>query len=330
MAIYDFETDFSNHLMEYMNRRKGFDFCARVFTNMESLNACLRQNRIDILLLGEDVAELLGDRLCGRENIGQICLLSENSRVKENSPFPVIFKFQSAEELIREIMLLYASDMLEGERIPAGNMKLYSVYSPCGGSGKTCIALSAALELSGRGETLYVGLEPYSVLSVLMKQKPERGISDWIYYLKQSGTALRSKFGSVVCRKDSLDYIAQPENGMDLNELTAEDMEKWIEQLGEENYRYVVFDIGVMNSGIMTLLRSSSRILVPVGSGYLEQEKYSCFLGQLERAGEKAVAGRLKRICPPRDELLSGKEFGLWQLQEGRLGGYIREILREE
>ena len=330
MAIYDFETDFSHHLMEYVNRKKEYDFHARVFTNIESLNAYLRQNRIDILLLGEDVEELFGDGLSGRENIGRICLLSENSRVRDDSPYPVFFKFQSARELIHEIMLLYLSEDPGAGRMMSGNMKLYSIYSPCGGSGKTCIALSAALELSGKGETLYVGLEPYSVLSVLMKQKPEQGISDWLYYLKQSGTAWKSKFRSVVCRKDSLDYIAQPENGMDLNELAPEDVERWITQLEEENYRYVVFDIGIMNSGVMALLRSSSRILVPVGGGFLEQEKYSCFLGQLRRSGEEEIAGRLKRLCPPRDELLLRKEFGLNQLQEGRLGRYIREVLQEE
>ena len=42
LGIFDFETDFSNNLMDYMNRRKGFDFHVRVFTNVESLNACLK------------------------------------------------------------------------------------------------------------------------------------------------------------------------------------------------------------------------------------------------------------------------------------------------
>ncbi|MBO5198907.1 MAG: hypothetical protein J6B85_10375 [Lachnospiraceae bacterium] len=328
LGIFDFETDFSNNLMDYMNRRKGFDFHVRVFTNVESLNACLKEMRIDILMLGEDVAELFEDRLCERQNIGQICLLSESQHVREGTRYPVIFKFQSAEGMIREVLALYEeSGNLAKQAAVLGKTKIYSVYSPCGGSGKTCLALAAALELSRKGETLYVGFEPYSALKVLMKQQPEQGISDLIYYLKQSKTAFAGKQRSIVCRRDALDYIAGPANGLDLCEMDAEDAGRWLTELEQDTYRHVVIDIGIISEAVMTLLRSSEEVLVPVGGGFLEQEKYACFLSQLERAGESDIIKRLKKLKLPQDELLIDREFGLWQLQDGKLGHFVRELL---
>lgn len=333
LAIYDFETDFSSNLMEYLNRRKGFSFRTRVFTTIESLKGYLSQNRIEILLLGEDAAELFEGELCGRQNIGQICILSESSHVREDSPYPVIFKFQSAEELLREILELYEENgrgTLSGTALLTGT-KIYSVCSPCGGSGKTCLSLAAALVLAEYGETLYVCLEPYSVLQVILKKKPEQGISEWIYYLKENVAGLKAKFRSIVIREGAVDYLAGPSHGIDLNEFREEEMEKWLKQLSEEEtYRYAVFDIGIMSEAVLSLLRHSSEIFVPVGEGYLEEEKYGCFLNQLTRSGDGNLADRLKRLKLPEAEELREKSFELWQLKDGRLGGFVQELLKNE
>lgn len=329
LAIYDFESDFSNNLMEYLNRKKGFSFRTRVFTNMESLNSYLSQNRIEILLLGEDAAELFEDGLCGRQNIGQICLLTESGRVREDSAYPVVFKFQSAEELLREVLSLYEEKDSGAKRITlTGVPGIYSVCSPCGGSGKTCLSLAVAAALAEKGETLYVSLEPFSVLQVLLRHKPEQGISEWIYYLKESGPGLKTRFHSVVVREGEVDYIAGPSHGMDLNDLDEEDMETWLRQLAEEeNYRYIVFDIGIMNEAVLTLLRHSGRILVPVKKGFLEEEKYACFLKQLNRSGDGDLTERIERLTLPYEEELDGRQFEMRRLKDGELGRFVQNFL---
>ena len=71
----------------------------RLFTSLEMLKKAAEGGGIDVLLAGEEVA---GEIRGLREKIPQIMLLSEGSQVSEKSDYYLLFKYQSAQNIVKD------------------------------------------------------------------------------------------------------------------------------------------------------------------------------------------------------------------------------------
>lgn len=308
LAIYDYEPDYANHLMDYIKRKQKRITQVRVFTNQSSLREYLEHDKINILLLADriPVEEVQHD------NIKHICLLSEGNFVRESSGYPVIYKFQSAELIIQELFSYFPLILEEGRRIGSSGqgVKVVSIFSINRETEQTLLSLSLARQYAGRKKTLYINLAIFQTFPELKNRDTEKSLSEFIYYLKQNHPSLITKMQGIITRMDQLDYIQGVTFGPDLYELTTDDMVKWIKELRECNeYEIIIFDVGSFFQATLELFRESDQVLLVLGENEWEQSKFHSFKGQLLWAGFEDVIQKLKVVPLTRVEQESYQSF---------------------
>ena len=161
LLIYDKEINYACKLMEYLNQKQDFLLEAKVFTNFMDLKEHLEENKTDILLIGEEMDREQLDI----KQIGHIVLLTEHSIVKEAGEYPFLYKFQSMEQIMKELIIYYGElgICIVKKVIPKEkDIKLIGVCSAFGGCGKTLFSLAMGQEFAKYKKVLYVGMEAIS------------------------------------------------------------------------------------------------------------------------------------------------------------------------
>ena len=146
--------------MDYLNEKRSTPFEVQAFTNVESLKEFASEQEIEILLIStramcNEIREL---------PISRVVILSEGEQFQETDlEYPFVYKYQSSDQLISEVMEYYAgtnpSTCLLTTTVKT---KLIGVYSPVGRSGKTSFALALGEILAETKQVLYLNLEEYS------------------------------------------------------------------------------------------------------------------------------------------------------------------------
>ncbi len=300
LAIYDRETEYANHLMDYI-KRKQKKLTVRVFTNPDSLREYSEQNPIQILLINENmpVEEIRQD------NIENICILSEDNDSSEKTDYPTIYKFQSAENLMKELFSYYPP--LEVQKRSINSLEytteIISVFSICEGAGRSVFSFSLAKQYAALKKTLYVNLDIIQVLPEFLGHKADKDLSEFIYFLKQNPTDLISKMNSIILKRNNLDYIEGVSFGPDLHELTADDINLWLREIiRNTDYEAVVFDVGCFFHAMLELFRNTGKLLLLLGENSWEQARYNNFINQLDWAGYEDITEKITAVPLPAEE----------------------------
>lgn len=299
LALYD-EEGYMPCLVDYLCKKGHQMLESRLFTNVQLLKESANNGEIDVLLAGEEVVE----KIQGLDKvIPQIMLLSEGDKACEGSSYILLFKYQSAQEIVREIL----SQVAEDDRIQCGgqksrrrNIEMIGVYSPFGGGGVTQYALTMIKELGKENQALYINLELFNGLDFMLprgKEKNEsyRGMSEVIFYLKQRKEKLALKLESVIFSADGIDGIAAVEDYRDLYNISQEEMAQFLDVLeGQTAYSKVVFDIGYLSEASLYLMSQCSRVYIPQPQSRIQQSKEDAFRRLLIRENydelEKSIA----------------------------------------
>lgn len=292
LAIYDTETSYANRLTDYIKRKQKRITQVRVFTNPDSLKEHLVHNKIDILLLGEDIP---ADQI-KLENIRNICLLTEGGRIKEEGGYPVIYKFQSADLVVREIFSYFPTETNEGNRKETGNnLRIITVFSTAKNDERTMLSLSLAGKYASGKKVLYVNLDTIHPFSEY--QDTGKSLSEFIYYLKQNTPNLITKLNEIISRRNQLDFIGGVSFGPDLFDLAPDDIALWIKELKKySEYEVIIFDVGSFFLAALELFRESNRILYLLGGNDLEQTRFRILKDQLCWAGFEDITQKLTAI----------------------------------
>lgn len=283
IALYDKE-GYMPCLVDYLCKKGHSMMETRLFTSKERLIERAEAGKIDVLLAGEEVA---GEIRSIKDRIPQIILLSEGNQVSERSEYDLVFKYQSAQEIVKEVLAKVAEDdrIIFTQTLTAKRqIKLVGVYAPFGGSGVTECALSVAERLAQKGKVLYVSLELFHGLDFLpfpKKEKeeiPYRGMSEVIFYLKQRKEKLALKLETVVTSLAGVDYIFAVEDYRDLYSLSCEEMACLLEVLLQQtDYESVVFDIGCLSETSLYLMEQCSELYMPCPVTNQQQSKNRAF-----------------------------------------------------
>ncbi len=283
-ALYDTE-GYMKPLAEYFGK-KNFLLESRLFTKRESLAEFLREHYPDVLLLGQEV-DL--SHLRDLDHAGRVIVMSEGNMVAENStPYSLIFKYQSAEKILREI---FQNLKEAGEAVPPalggfqGQTEFLGIYRPYGDP--LPIQDFVAGQGDGERKSLFVNMELLSGVSD-GREGDERagGLSELIFYLKRRSEKLAVKIRELVKEWEGVDYIYPVEDYRDLYSMGREDVDKLLSVLsGETDYERVVFDVGFLNDPALYLLYCCHRIYMPVARNSWEENQKNAFERLLDREG---------------------------------------------
>lgn len=161
-------------------------FPARAFTSRKRLEEFARDHGIDVLLTGT----LSEGGFPGLPSVQRILLTEEEVRAGEGGGHG-IYKYQSGDDILREVMAAYC-ETPEGKTdfpgLPASGKRIIGVYSPVGRCGKTSLALAMGQLLAREEKLLFITLDTFTGFSGLLDEQWKRDLSDLIYYYKQAGS----------------------------------------------------------------------------------------------------------------------------------------------
>ena len=99
LAIYDVDQEYASRFADFMNSRETLPFTAVSFTSLEKLKAYAKEHAIEILLISEEMKDQVSDI-----EAGQVVALCSQEAVKREEDVSSLYKYQSGESLVREVL----------------------------------------------------------------------------------------------------------------------------------------------------------------------------------------------------------------------------------
>lgn len=329
LAICDVEKSYAYNFMEYINQKRAVPFEIQAFTNIDSLLEFGAREEIDILLISDQA-------MCGQVkelSIENIVILSEGVHDPQLDQYPSVYKYQSSEQVIREVMACYGEEVMEAQSRCVGgrHAELIGVYSPLGRAQKTSFALALGQILARGRAVLYVNMEGFSGFEALFRKNFAHTLSDLLYYIRQENSHAMHQLSSMVETVNNLDILAPVATPVDIWETSFEQWEQLLDGLAAHStYEAVVLDMGQGVEGWHKLLERCQRVYMPVLGDPMSQGKLEQFEKLLRMWKQQDLLDKIQKVKPP--FYMSpgeGVEY-VEQLPWSQLGDYVRSILQKE
>ena len=325
--IADSQESYVRAFMEYANLKKDRLFHVRACTEKEQLLRALEGEEVRVLLVTAEWYPACRDRI-SRECV---VILSEGSLPPELASYPAVYKYQSAENILREILYYYSEQCAEDFCLTGTRRdnRVIGIYSPAGGSGKTAFALTLGQILAESRNVLYLNLEECSGLAELSGNS-SWNLSDLIYFFRQKNSSFLYRLNSMVRRWDRLDYVPPCDSYMDFRQIAADEWQRLLCLIrSQSDYDIVILDMGNTAGHEPDILRQCDGIYVPAGSDMLSQAKLSQWQKYIQILDGVDVLEKLQVLELPVPAAKAGSEEELFALPQQELGTYIRGLLKE-
>lgn len=328
-AVCDKEAEYAYNFMEYLNQKKGLPFEVQAFTGPEALCGYAGEHHVEILLIS-------GRAMCDavrRLKVGMLVILSEGVHSPELDQYPSVYKYQSSDNVIREVMNCYGAGHPAGEppAVLKKSTEVIGVYSPVGRAQKTSFALTLGQVLARDRAVLYLNMESFSGFERLMGQSYERGLSELLYYARQENANLAYRIGGTAQSIQNLDFIPPARSPADIQSTPAEAWLRIIEAVQKESsYEILILDIGDGVSELFRILECCGRIYMPVRSDMISMAKIAQFEQLAAVWGSREILARLRKLKPPFHSAGQSGSSYFEGLVWSELGDFVRSELRRE
>lgn len=328
-AVCDLEASYACNLMDYLNEKKSAPFEVQAFTNIASLQEFAKSNEIEILLIStramcNEIREL---------PVKRIIILSEGEPLQNLEEYPFVYKYQSSDQLLSEVMEYYVADhpRVYFPREIGCKTKFYGVYSPIGRSRKTSFALTMGEILAETKQVLYLNFENFSGFEELFHIKYQKDLSDLIYFTRQKESGLVFRFNSVVQTFHELQYIPPALSPWDIRDVSGEEWMNFLYEItGICEYDIVILDLSEQVDDLFAILKMCDRIYMPIQDDVISQAKLSQYEKLLPMLDLEEVLEKTRKIKLPIQTLPREGGDLIQQMVWGEMGNYVRKLLWEE
>lgn len=323
LAVYGIEPSYGERFADYVNQKDKMPFTAMSFSSVEKLRQYGEDHVIEILLVDEEAREDVRD-----VKANQVMMLCQGVLVEAQEETPAIYKYQSGDCVMREVMARYCCQPVEPALALLGTKaKVIGIYSPVNRCMKSSLALIMCQQIARNETVLYMNLEEYSGFSRLVCDDYKTDLSDVLYLYKQ-GAYHWMRLKSMVYNWGNVDFIPPVRYGEDLGQVTSEEMALLIGRIARESgYDKVVVDVGQMGHGVLPLLEVCDTVYMPIREDCVSAAKLEEFEAYLEEADQSVLMDRIQKLKLPRPGSMMRKEGYLEQLLFGELGDYVRQLL---
>lgn len=328
LAIYDLDVEYANCLMEYISAKQGIPFKTVVFTEKDALLEYVSENYTDILLIS--ASEM--DNSLMSQNIGKIILLSSGNIFSEYIGYSSIYKYQSTENIVREVLDYYVDVRKDKGMVSVskGNADIIGVYSPVGRTGQTTFSLVLGQVLAADYSVLYINMEEFSAFDKILGKSYPGDLSDLMYFFKQNPEALSIKLQAIVNNMHGMDYIPPLLYSVDLRNINTEDWIQLIQKISATGlYDKIVLDLSSMVRDVFQILDMCSTVYMPIHDDRISLMKVSAYEEYLLKNEKEELVNRTVKIKTPQKENEGWDEDYLEQQLWGSMGDFVRRMLRE-
>ena len=324
LAVYGIDSSYGERFADYVNQKEKIPFTAMAFSNLEKLLQYSKEHAVEILLVDEEAREQVRE-----VKAKQVMVLCQGELVEQKEELPAIYKYQSGDCVMREVMARYCSQPVEpGLALLGTRAVVMGIYSPVNRCFKSSLALTLGQQLARDESVLYMNLEEYSGFSRLVSGDYEMGLSDVLYLYKQ-GAYNWMRLKSMVYNWGNMDYIPPVRYAEDLSQVSPDEMAMLIDRISRESgYDKVVVDVGQMGRGALPVLSVCDVVYMPIREDMVSAAKLEEFDEYLEEADDGSVRDRIQRLRRPSPARIGRREWYLEQLLYGELGVYVRQLLK--
>lgn len=244
LVIADTDEAYVENITGYFMLNYSQRFQVSSFTDKACLIEYLSDegHKIDVLLIG---SEMYSDEI-PKENVATVILLTSERPNSENNDHYLIDKYQQGDKIAGDIFNIYAqrddADVInvKGEK----STKIVAVYSPIGGSGKTTIATSCAIQCAQNGLGIfYLNLEDFQSTALFCDCRRGQNLSNILYYIKENSKNLQLRIEAAKCidPEYKLHYFCPPESLLDLQESKPEELKALLDEFKNMSQYDIVF-----------------------------------------------------------------------------------------
>ena len=230
---------FSNFMLNPDNNNR---FSTKIFTNKDSFNQMMRNQKQHILLTDynlEDIDVSVFEKT--------IILRDKDEYIPEE--VPNILKYQPIKNLLDKVLAIFYEEngnlQLLSNEGDSGSYVI-SFYGGSSGVGKTLSSLCLARHLSIKDKRVfYLNLETVHTTLLYFKEEKESS-AEVFYYVKNNKDKLLSKIEFLKSRDDltGIDYFSLPVNPEEMDIFTGEDLEVLIQALkATKDYDFIIIDL---------------------------------------------------------------------------------------
>lgn len=265
LVIVDLDRDYLSKLERFLmvNYPQRFDIFS--FSSHGKLSEFLSSpEKRDILLINS----ILFKRELNLKNIEAVILLKGDGLETVPEGIEAVNKYQHAEVLVTDILRLYAARSRKGATVQGRSItRAACVHSPAGGAGKSSIAAGYSILCARKGlKAFYLNLENIPSTNMFFHGESSQSFSNVIYHLKGKNGSLGLKLEGAKCcdPETGVYFFAPPENVLDMEELTADDISRLITELKASGlYDMVFIDMpSGLNQRNIAIFRTSDAILM--------------------------------------------------------------------
>ena len=328
LVIYDVDAEYANCLMEYISDKQGMPFHTVAFTDKSELLEYASEHHINVLLISATSMEKDISNL----DIEKVILLSSGNILSEYIGYSSIYKYQSTENIIREVLDYFVDVKQESGMISIskGNAEIIGIYSPLGRTGKTTFALTLGQILSLEDSVLYINMEEFSAFDKILGGEYSGDLSDLMYFFQQSPEVVPIKLQMIVKKIHDMDYIPPLLFSEDLRNIASEEWVNLIKIIAQTDiYDKIVLDLSNMVRDVFQILDICDLIYMPIHDDRISLMKISAYEEYLLKTERNDIVNRTIKIKIPESNRKKWDEDYLEQQLEGALGDFIRKMLKE-
>ena len=317
MGILDREPGYVRRLAEYITTKEGCRLRLFTFDNEQEVSSYLENGRLDILLVGQSMA---AEIMKAQNSVGQLIVLSEEMGFQESDRRSV-YKFQSSDGLLREVMDCYAKERGDEDVLQESEKQgeIIGVYSPVKRCGKTIFSFVLASVLAEQCKCLLISLDEFCIIDELRPKDHEKDLADIMFlYRQNSMESFRDM--NLFSRLHGLEYIPPVSFPWDLRQIRTEELSglvRWA--VSEGGYEKVVLDIGEGGDSPLELLDVCRQVYMPEQEDPVSQEKIYSFESYMKVSGQQQILDKIEKISLPAVKLeakMAGAESLLWSPME--------------
>ena len=293
LVICDQEEGYAEAFASFLMKKTELAFQVQVCSRLAQVEAIQQENPIDILLIGSNYPEEEWRRI----QEGHVFILTESGKKTESSSGIAVYRYQSAEAILSEIICRYSEKEEKEElffrSVKSEDMRIIGIFSPIHRIGKTSYGMELGQQMAVSNNALYLNMEIYGGIGGHFP-KDGNTLEDALYYSRQESKNLGMILTTLVSHLGQLDYLLPVRVSEDIKSVEPEDWFEMIRQIAEQSiYDVLILDIDEGLKDVYGILRMCTEIHVPVAEDASAKAKLLQFEEELHLLGYDDVRRKI-------------------------------------